>query len=147
MWIAIAVYLAFGLMTWIAYPLFNLLLRLNRFGRLVLNPLQRTATNWLGGVLVLALACLVAWAITRDWVVGQAALLCAMMLIPVAGTFNAHSLRKRNILAAYALLLGVVGAGALVLLAAEHRAGARVATLFLIAWVAFSWGANAIPDR
>src|SRR4051812_22930037 len=45
--------LGFALLTWVADPLFNLLLRLNRFGRLALSRPQVVASNWLGGWLVL----------------------------------------------------------------------------------------------
>lgn len=41
-------YVTFALMTWIADPLFNLLLRLNRFGRLALSREQVVAANFLG---------------------------------------------------------------------------------------------------
>jgi tetratricopeptide (TPR) repeat protein len=55
--------LSFGflLLTWIAGLLFNLLLRLNRFGRLALSREQRIASNWIGGCYVLAAAFFVSY--------------------------------------------------------------------------------------
>ena len=40
-------YIAAALLTWTADPLFNLLLRVNRFGRLALSDEQRIASSWL----------------------------------------------------------------------------------------------------
>ena len=56
----IFLYAAFVLLTWIADPLFNLLLRLDRFGRLALSREQIVASNWLAGILGLGLAALAA---------------------------------------------------------------------------------------
>ena len=44
----LALSFAFLVLTWIASPLFNLLLRLNRFGRLALSRDQRIASSWIG---------------------------------------------------------------------------------------------------
>jgi len=41
-------YIAFAVSTWLAMPLFNLLLRLNRFGRMVLSRRETIAANLLG---------------------------------------------------------------------------------------------------
>jgi Tfp pilus assembly protein PilF len=41
-------YIAFVVMTWTASPLFNLVLRLNRFGRLALSKEQTRTSNWVG---------------------------------------------------------------------------------------------------
>src|SRR5262249_17996730 len=52
-------YIAFVVLTWIAEPLFNLLLRLDRFGRHALTREEIVATNWVGGLLTPALVSLV----------------------------------------------------------------------------------------
>lgn len=54
-WPIVIAYLIFAILTWIASPLFNLILRLNRFGRLALSDEQRTASNLLGLCLLTAL--------------------------------------------------------------------------------------------
>lgn len=48
-------YIAFVLLTWIADPLFNLLLSLNRFGRLALSQDERRAANLVAAMLLLAM--------------------------------------------------------------------------------------------
>ncbi len=61
MWLMplIIAYVTFALMTWLASPLFNLVLRLNRFGRLALSREQIITSNWVGAGVVGALACVV----------------------------------------------------------------------------------------
>jgi tetratricopeptide (TPR) repeat protein len=56
-WPILGAYFAFVLMTWLASPLFNLLLRLNRYGRLALSREQVATSNWVGSMLVAAFAC------------------------------------------------------------------------------------------
>ena len=43
LWPVLILYIAFALLTWFAAPLFNLLLRVNRFGRLALHPTSAAA--------------------------------------------------------------------------------------------------------
>jgi len=107
------VYLAFAVLTWTANPLFNLLLRLNRFGRLVLSAEQTLAANLVGACLFTSLAFLVAGllvGIRLPLLIG--ALVSGVLMIPVSGTFSCPSGWPRNIMALYTgalTLLGAVG--------------------------------------
>ena len=56
-------YLIFVILTWTAHPLFNLLLRLNRFGRFALSREQVVASNWLGATVLLGLISIAGWLI------------------------------------------------------------------------------------
>jgi tetratricopeptide (TPR) repeat protein len=49
-------YVIFVWMTWTASSLFNLVLRLDKFGRLALSPEERRESNLVGGCLILSLA-------------------------------------------------------------------------------------------
>ncbi len=61
LWPILVLYIAFALLSWFAAPLFNLLLRLNRFGRLALSPDQSRGSTVFGlGVLGVVLVWL-AW--------------------------------------------------------------------------------------
>ena len=62
----IGLIIAFVMLTWIASPLFNFLLRFNRFGRLALSDDQRVASSWIGGCFLLAAACFVAAMVTSS---------------------------------------------------------------------------------
>jgi len=113
------VYLAFGVLTWIADPLFNLLLRADRFGRLALTVGQRQASSWVGACLVgaivlAALADLTGW--RAAWI---AACLWGLLSVPVTGTFNVPPGRPRRVMAIYTLVVALLGVAGIVLLAME----------------------------
>ncbi|PIQ83276.1 MAG: hypothetical protein COV75_08345 [Candidatus Omnitrophica bacterium CG11_big_fil_rev_8_21_14_0_20_63_9] len=103
-------YAAFVILTWIADPLFNLLLRFDRFGRLALSEDQIHATNWIGACLGVCLAALLAGWITgvSAWLI--AALVCGLYVMPLSGVFHAPVGRPRRIMAGYAIGLAVLGA-------------------------------------
>jgi tetratricopeptide (TPR) repeat protein len=63
LWPLLYAYIAFVLMTWQASPLFNLVLRLNRFGRYALFPDQIRGAN----VLLVSIAVIVGWLIAAIW--------------------------------------------------------------------------------
>lgn len=144
------------LLTWTADPLFNLLLRLNRFGRLALTGEQKTASNWFGLCLLLALislglCLLVGW----NTVFLLAAMVFGFLLIPVAGTFKAQKGWPRTVLAVATIALSLLGVGALGLMMMGNaqggdrgellwETGEATLTIFLIGVVAFMWGANLV---
>ncbi len=86
-WPVLGAYIAFALLTWLARPLFDLLLRFNKFGRLALSREQTTASNAVGACLFLALGSLAA-AFTVSSVFYLVAGFFGLLLLPVAGTFR-----------------------------------------------------------
>jgi len=111
-------YLAFVIMTWIAEPLFNLLLRLNRFGRLALPPEKIVASNWLGLCLLLSLVSLGGWLAfghRSAWLAG--AVLFGILLLPTSGTFKCQEGWPRTVMAIYTALLACVALGSISLFA------------------------------
>ncbi len=107
----IFLYLVFVLMTWIAEPLFNLLLRLDKFGRLALSRDQTQGANLVG----LCLLCsLLSFSVAPwfTWVWGAlGAAVFGMLLIPVSAVFECDKGWPRVTMAAYTLLLAVLGLG------------------------------------
>lgn len=101
LWIIIAFYVGFALMTWLASPLFNLALRLNKTGRLALSRDQIVASNWVGLGLFLALGWVAAWAVTGSENERIGALFFGVMLIPLAGTVSIRSGWPRTVMAVY----------------------------------------------
>jgi tetratricopeptide (TPR) repeat protein len=152
-WPVVIGLLAFLVLTWIADPLFNLLLRLNRFGRYALSRDQVVASNWVGICLLAALAALV-WALVANdsfWLLG--ALLVGLMVLTLAGVFGAPRGWPRRVLAAAALVLAglaVTGMGLLITANGmpfqQGKARAALADDFLMGYVygsvAFSWLSN-----
>lgn len=106
-------YLAFVLLTWVADPLFNLLLRLDRFGRLALSREQVQASNWFGGVLGLALTALAAGLVTGSQTLLLVALGAAALILPVTAVFRCRPGWPRRLMAGYTALLVVLMAAAL----------------------------------
>jgi tetratricopeptide (TPR) repeat protein len=135
-------YLAFVLMTWIAKPLFNLMLRFDRFGRHALSRDEIRASNWVGGLLLCAAVMLVVALTTKNSTAILAAIYLAALIIPVSGTFAAEPGRRRNILALYTLALAALPVLGFVFLTVSSGLAAMTGGLFLIGILAFPWVAN-----
>jgi tetratricopeptide (TPR) repeat protein len=104
-YVVIALYLVFVLLTWVADPLFNLLLRLDRFGRLALSREQVQSSNWFGGVLGLALVALAAGLATGSETLLLVALGAGALILPVTATFRCRPGWPRWTMAGYTALI------------------------------------------
>jgi tetratricopeptide (TPR) repeat protein len=108
-------YIVFALLTWLAYPFFNLLLRLNKFGRLVLSREQTIATNWFGLCLLLALfgltLCLIR-GFMAPWI--QIATVFGFLLLPLSGIFRCQQGWPRNVMMAITIAIAALGIGSIV---------------------------------
>ena len=145
-------YLAFALLTWTAEPLFNLLLRLNKFGRLALSEEQTRETNWVGACVGLALASVLGWLVTgawTPWVVGG--LVFVALLIPLTATFKCQAGWPRRMMGIYTAFLAVLGVASLVtgLLAKSNEVNSLAAFdavlgLFAIGAMLSPWVANGL---
>jgi tetratricopeptide (TPR) repeat protein len=107
-WVVLVLYYIFAVLTWIAGPLFNLLLRLNRFGRLALSREETIASNWVGACLLMSLAGLVSLLFGFE-----SGLLIACMfgflVLPLAGTFQLARGWPRTMMACYTGILFAIG--------------------------------------
>ncbi len=108
-WPVLALTLIFMLMTWIASPLFDLVLRFNRFGRLALSREQRIASNWIGGCFLLAAGFFLAYLLTDSLRVLIAMSFFGLLLLPMAVVFRSGNGRPRWIMAAYTGLVALLG--------------------------------------
>jgi tetratricopeptide (TPR) repeat protein len=109
----IAVYLIFVYLTWSADTLFNLLLRLDRFGRLALNRDEVLASNLAGASLLIGLAGLALWAVAGSNSALTLGITGVIMVVPIGGTFKRSSHSGRTVLIALTVglaLLGLAGA-------------------------------------
>lgn len=148
-WLVLGPYFAFCLMTWIADPLFNLLLRAHPIGRVALTPQQAQAANWFGGSLALALLSLAVWLVLKTDPPLILAVVAGLMVIPISSSLGAESGRARKILVTYAWGLGVCGT---FLVGASFfvQTGPAVAIpfgVFLLGIATFFWVANWIKIR
>ena len=114
--------LAFLMLTWISSPLFNLALRLNRFGRLALSRDERIASNWIGGCFLLALASFLVYIVRPNALASFGLVYFGLLLLPLAVTFGRPPGRPRRLIAAYTGVLVLMGLPILSLLLFD-RAG------------------------
>jgi tetratricopeptide (TPR) repeat protein len=141
-------YIAFALLTWVADPLFNLMLRLNRFGRLALTREKTIASNWIGASLLLALLSLAgcfAYGFNSPWLLG--ALVFGLLLIPLAGTFRCSRGWPRTSMALYTGGMAGAGIAAILMFALGPKGigedlGTILLGLFVLGAIGSGWIAN-----
>lgn len=130
-------YFAFAILTWLATPLFDLLLRLSRFGRLALSRSQTIASNLTGGLLLATAVALVAWLARGDERLLMLAAVCGLLMLPVAAAFRVPDGWPTVAMIVACSLLAMLGLSAVIVLfvvpevAADPRhplAGAGVQT-------------------
>ena len=101
-------YFGFVLMTWLAYPLFNLLLRLHPFGRHALSSDQIRGANVLAASLTLMLSCLVAALVTGQDVLFFGTVMLVLLALPASAIYLCNSGWPRQAMTAITLVLAAV---------------------------------------
>ncbi len=148
LWPLMALYLLFLLGTWIADPLFDLLLRFDEVGRRTLTAERRRASAWVGACL---LATIVAGIVALATESSQARILAiclAFLLIPLAGTFRCEPGWPRTLMGGYTAALAAFAVAAALL---PDPAGGIVFLIMLLcaalgSWLA-RWLETAVPSR
>ena len=103
-------YVAFALLTWLADPICNLLLRLNRYGRLALSSEQLASSNWVGGCLLLSLLGLPLWVLGNyafQYLV--ASLVFFGLSLPIASIWRCQKGWPRTTMTVYATAMALLG--------------------------------------
>lgn len=147
-WVLIPVIVLFYLfifLTWTAGPIFNLLLRFDRFGRLVLSREERHASNWFGASL-LAAAAAFAWIPFGG---GDTALVggigALILSICISATWSRRR-RARRILGLATGGLAAVGAAGVMAVGLDAPAAGGLLIVFLAGFFGFQILANAVKD-
>jgi tetratricopeptide (TPR) repeat protein len=152
-WPVLILYFTFVVLTWIADPLFNLLLRLDPLGRHALSREQVTAANWVGGTLLAAAGAAVAALVLGkpEALVSAAGL--GLLAIPVAGTFQCEAGWPRTAMALLTAILGLLCLASLAAYIASPSgnpgaattarglAGVGITGILLSTWVALALSA------
>jgi tetratricopeptide (TPR) repeat protein len=149
-------YVAFALLTWLAQPLFNLLLRLNRDGRLALSGEQTRSADLVGACLGMSLASAALWAVSGF----EARFLMPVFVffalsLPVSGCFGVPHGWPRRVMAVFAGLMAALALAAVWFLAvmgltsrspeeALHSAGDGSLSLFILGCIACPWIVNGL---
>ncbi|MBX3439137.1 MAG: hypothetical protein KF861_16730, partial [Planctomycetaceae bacterium] len=148
----IVAYVAFALLTWLAGPLFNLLLRMSRFGRLALSREQTWAANLFGLEVLAALGLLIGAFAIGNPILLIAALYTGLLMLPSAAIFACPQGWPRWVMAGCTLALGVA---ALISLTQARIVGNEVATtqlgqsadsLFLFGIIGSQFLANSLAN-
>lgn len=103
-------YIAFALLTWLAHPIFNLLLFLHPYGRHALNKDQRGQATWVGLCLALALSTLGIWLASGrngDYLIPP--LVFGLLAIPTSAIFICDKGWPRTTMMSITLALAAVG--------------------------------------
>jgi tetratricopeptide (TPR) repeat protein len=108
-------YMIFAVLSWIASPLFNLLLRLDKFGRHALSRDQIVASNWVGAIFFLALGGLLVWLITGEVLAFLVMAFFGFLLLPVSAIFKCWRGWPRRLMTLYTVGLAAAGIGFFVL--------------------------------
>ena len=103
-----ALIVLFVAITWVADPLFNLVLRLDRFGRLALSREQVVASNWIGVCVACAVVGLIAFVLTRNPAGLIGAISAGLLMVPVSATFQCPPGWRRGIMALYTGVLAAL---------------------------------------
>jgi len=140
-------YTLFVFLSWTARPLFNLLLRFNRMGRLALSDEDITASNWVAVCLAAAVASLGAGVLLGQFLFLTTALNMLMLVVPVASLFNFPAGKRRWFLIAYTVILALLAIGGLLLRLNGVALGAQLSEAFFWGWILYSWIANAIATQ
>ncbi len=139
-------YISFALLTWLAVPVFNLLLFLHPFGKHALTQAQRwqaiTTGLCLGGALIsLATAILARF----DSPALLAAVVFALLAIPVSAVFNCDEGWPRVTMGALAGLLAAIGLAVVgMFLFGAFKAGGSLFGLFALGVFLSQFAANAL---
>jgi Flp pilus assembly protein TadD len=106
--------IGFVVLTWVAEPLFNLLLRLNRFGRFALDRDQRRQSHWVGGIVLVGLLALGYGVVASggyDVPGWTTAFGCLLLLMPVSAVFRVPTGWPRWVMTLYAVgMAGMIAA-------------------------------------
>ncbi len=139
-------YTLFVILSWTADPLFNLLLRLNRFGRLALSQDQILASNLVGLCLLIAILIAGLAVIAKAWGALFLALIFGFLVFPLSGAFRCSPGWPRNIVIGLALFCAVFGTlGTGFFLAANSKGPFNgFLTLSTVVLILSPWIANAL---
>ena len=145
LWPMWGILIGFSLMTWIADPLFNLMLRMNRYGRHILNRDQIRGANAIGICILAAVAFLAYGLIENQFVFLLMALVTGVYLLVVAGYFKVPPGKHRALMGAGALFLAGVAAYAFWLIFEKRVAESGAClNIYFPGILVYSIGANVL---
>ena len=138
----LVLYLVFVLLTWFSEPLFNLMLRLNKFGRHVLSRDQRISSNWFGLCLLTCLSGLALLLFSPYENGFLLAVFGAGMALPLTTLYHCDPGWPRQMMTVLAIAMAVVGFVGIAGTMAEIELGSFFLATFGLGFLATPWVAN-----
>ncbi|MBX3254179.1 MAG: tetratricopeptide repeat protein [Chitinophagaceae bacterium] len=135
----------FAFSTWIITPVSNLFLRLNSFGRYLLDKNEIRSSNLVGISFLVFVMSTVVYLVTNDirWI--PPAFFGFAMMIPLSVLFS--FVKNKKIMLAYTAGLALAGTGGIVTTFNTGAVYNLFATIFIIGFIAFQWLANYLRIR
>lgn len=135
-WPILIAYILFIVVSWIADPLFDTLLRFDKEGRTILTPDRIRASNWLVvGIGSAAIAAVAAAAGVHDHMIFVAITL-GFLILPIAATFQVDPGRGRTVLVT---LTSGIALMAIAILAVPEDTAVTLMTVALLLSAAATW--------
>ncbi len=130
-------YVVFAVMTWLSSPLFNLVLRTSRFGRLALSKEEIRTSTWVGICTLLALGMVATFFLTGTIEFLGAGLCFALVIPPITRIYACEEGWPRNTLTL--ISAGLLGVGLFIVtcLLAGHFIGGRQGDILIGAGLFF----------
>lgn len=130
----------FAFSTWIITPLSNLFLRLNKYGKHLLDEDEITSSNLVGISVLTALAGGVLYLTTGQEYALAIVIVGVSMMVPLSSMFNA--VKYRRLLVIYTCLLALLGAASIVSAISAQELLNGLILAYLIGIMAFTWLSN-----
>lgn len=143
-WPLLILYLIFVVLTWTADALFNLLLRVSRFGRLALSPDQITASNLVGSCLLAGLGAVIVALIVDSETLQYGGIFTGLLVLPVSAIFHCQRGWPRTYMTLYTLALAALAYGGLALLGINDQRGSTLLSFFFLGIFFSGFVANAL---
>ncbi len=129
-------FVLFIYLSWTAQPLFNLMLRLDRFGRHVLSGDQRIGSTLFGIVFGALIAAVIVWLINGSDVARFSAMTLAVLSLCVAATWN-HRAKVRLVLGAATIGLALLGTIMILMIHSGHPSAPQALQAFFYCFIGF----------
>ena len=135
-------YLLFVLLTWFSVPLFNLLLRLNKFGRHALSRDQRISSNWFGACMLLVFGGALAALLTPYQAPFLIAVFGGVMAMPLSMIYFCDPGWPRQMMTLFSVSLALLGTVSILCSLADWDVGETLFVIFILGFIASPWLAN-----
>jgi tetratricopeptide (TPR) repeat protein len=135
----------FAFSTWVITPISNLFLRLNVYGRHLLDKKQIISSNFVGISMLIFLAGIITYFIVKDDRFLLVAAVGFAMMVPLGSMFSRT--KTKNILVIYAAAMAALGIAAIINAFITGEVFNTFSVVFMIGFIAYQWVANFLLIR